>query len=76
MGYHVFVSRVPPQANAQNAFKEWHVAFHGTAPQNVRKILDTGGLVVHSECESCKLMYYLYYSCTQGLWQVIQLQIK
>ena len=59
VGYHVFVSRVPPQANAQNAFKEWHVAFHGTASQNVRKILDTGGLVVHGECELCKLMYYL-----------------
>ena len=41
--------RVPPHASAQNAFKEWHVAFHGTAPQNVRKILDTGGLVVHGE---------------------------
>ena len=39
-------SRVPPVAEARNAFKKWHVAFHGTGPQNVRKILDTGGLVL------------------------------
>ena len=51
MGYYFvcFLSRVPPHANAQNTFKEWDVAFHGTAPQNVRSILDTGGLVVHGE---------------------------
>ena len=31
-GLPCFVSRALPQANAQIAFKEWHVAFHGTAP--------------------------------------------
>ena len=56
-GLPCFVSRALPQANAQNAFKEWHAAFHGTAPQNVQKILDTGGLVVPSECELCELIH-------------------
>ena len=46
-----FLSRVPPHANAQNTFKDWHVAFHGTAPEKVRSVLDTGGLVVHGELE-------------------------
>ena len=41
-----FAFRVPPVAEARNVFKQWHVAFHGTGPQNVRKILDTGGLVM------------------------------
>ena len=39
-------SRVPPNAEAVDAFNDWHVAFHGTAPENVQKILDTGHLVL------------------------------
>ena len=58
--------RVPPHANAQNAFKEWHVAFHGTAPQNVRKILDTGGLVVHGEPVTA-LILLIHFGYTQDL---------
>ena len=38
--------RVPPNAEAKNVFNDWHVAFHGTAPGNVQRILDTGHLVL------------------------------
>ena len=49
---------VPPRANAQNAFKEWHIAFHGTAPKNILQILGTsaGGLVVHGEPVTALIM--------------------
>ena len=46
MVVHLFIIRVPPLAEAKNVFNEWHVAFHGTASKNVRKILETGGLVL------------------------------
>ena len=38
--------RVPPHAEANDAFNQWHVAFHGTASENVKKILKTGHLVL------------------------------
>ena len=41
-----FIIRVPPLADANDAFNKWHVAFHGTASENVRNILDTGHLVL------------------------------
>ena len=49
--------RVPPLAQAANAFDEWHIAFHGTAAKNVKKILDTGCLVLPGQPISLMYMY-------------------
>ena len=54
--------RVPPHALAANAFNEWHVAFHGTASKNVRKILETGGLVLPGQSGS-SINSYTYIIC-------------
>ena len=42
-------SRVPPKAEMLNIFEKWHVAFHGTRELAVRKILDTGDLLMPGE---------------------------
>ena len=47
MAFHLYIpSRLPPSAEAKNVFSDYHVAFHGTAPGNVQRILDTGHLVL------------------------------
>lgn len=39
------ICRVPPQAESLKVFQKWHVCYHGTAPEKVSKILESGGLL-------------------------------
>ena len=38
--------RLPPKAGVLNVLEKWHVAFHGTSVAHIRKILDTGDLIL------------------------------
>ena len=41
----ISIFRQPPQAEAHEVAKRWHVAYHGTKAQHVRGILDVGEIV-------------------------------
>ena len=63
-----FVVRAPPHAKGNDAFNKWHIAFHGTASENVRKILKTGHLVLPGQSGTvinfiCLAGYILYIIC-------------
>nr|XP_006813437.1 PREDICTED: neuralized-like protein 4-like [Saccoglossus kowalevskii] len=45
-GWCKFALRVMPRAQLLNAFKEWHIAYHGTKVGHIRKVLDKGELVL------------------------------
>ena len=39
-------SRIPAKAEAQHITEKWHVAYHGTHPGVLRKILDSADLLM------------------------------
>ena len=41
-----YVHRPSPRCFAQNAFKLWHVAYHGTLASNIEQILNVGDLLM------------------------------
>ncbi|KAI0236390.1 Neuralized-like protein 4 [Lamellibrachia satsuma] len=45
-GWCKFGLRLPPKASVLNVLEKWHVAFHGTNVAHIRKILDTGDLIL------------------------------
>ena len=40
------IYRVPPRCHGEEAFKLWHVAFHGTMSSRVKDILSVGDLLM------------------------------
>ncbi len=46
----VFFFRIPAKAEAQNVTEKWHVAYHGTHPGVLRKILDSADLLMTGDC--------------------------
>ena len=47
--------RLPPKAGVLNVLEKWHVAFHGTSVAHIRKILDTGDLILPGETALTRL---------------------
>jgi len=37
--------RVPPKAEGFRVFTDWHICYHGTAPETVRRIVECGDLL-------------------------------
>ena len=46
LGWARFMLASTPRAEAQNIWKTYHVAYHGTIVDAVRPILDAGGLLL------------------------------
>ncbi|XP_066296523.1 neuralized-like protein 4 isoform X1 [Branchiostoma lanceolatum] len=55
-GWSRFALRLPPRAEMLNVFEKWHVAFHGTSVAAIRKILDSGELLIPGNVQPGDIM--------------------
>ena len=57
-----------------NVFKKWHMAYHGTVPSVLRRVLDTGDLVLPGTLNGCLIEQYFVE--VDGLFNLVLFLLK